>query len=245
MNITIDSGNTSTKMAFFEGGRITQLFHFESLGQAVHLLPADKNARVIISSVKQSFTELEQYFQGFIKVLRLEHNTSVPIHNKYHTPHTLGMDRLAAVVGATVKFPCEACLVIDAGSCITYDFVDEKKNYHGGSISPGIAIRFKSLHSFTARLPLIETWEDAPEARVELTGHDTSEAIRSGVINGAVAEVNGIVDAYCEKHPGIRTLICGGNANYFESKIKQPIFAIPELVHWGLNRILEHNESEV
>jgi type III pantothenate kinase len=245
VNITIDSGNSATKIGFFENGRLLKVVCADAPADIPEMLPADKNARVIISSVNTSIELLKNTLREYHKLVILDHTTKVPVRNLYETPHTLGMDRLAAVIGAKYYFEEEACLIIDAGSCITYDLVDKNNNYLGGSISPGISIRFKSLHSFTARLPLMSLTDYESLDNVDLTGKNTREAILSGVLKGIAAELNGIIGEYQATHPDIRILICGGDANYFESKIKQPIFAIPELVHWGLNRILEYNESEL
>lgn len=216
----------------------------KSTDELMEAVPDDRNARVIISSVNESSAILKNKFRDFKEVFVLDHTSKIPIKSLYRTPETLGMDRLAAAIGANFLYGSDSCLIIDAGSCITYDLVDANGNYQGGSISPGIGIRFRSLHAFTSKLPLLEFEDFSEKMAIDLIGKTTEESILSGVINGIFAELNTIVLQYRELYPGIRILICGGDANYFESKIKQPIFAIPELVHWGLNRILEYNESE-
>jgi type III pantothenate kinase len=141
------------------------------------------------------------------------------------------------VIGANYLFPEADCLVIDAGTCITMDFVDRDKNYHGGSIAPGLEMKFRALHTFTQKLPLIQR---TPEA-VPLAGRNTAEAIRSGVLHGTVAELNGIIDAYRRQSPQLQVVLCGGDAAFFETNLKAPIFVVPELVLIGLNRILNYN----
>jgi type III pantothenate kinase len=193
----------------------------------------------IISSVNQDAETISQLIGPFISnVFVLDHQLPVPLLNEYETPQTLGKDRLAAVAGASATHPDKDCLVIDMGTCITYDCIRADRHYLGGSISPGLRMRFKALHTFTARLPLLE-----PAADARLIGKNTHDAILSGVINGIVAEIEGIISKYQTIFPKIDVIFCGGDANFFESKIKQRIFVIPELVLIGLNRILEHNVS--
>ena len=154
----------------------------------------------------------------------------------YTTPATLGVDRIAAICGAIEIFPQQNCLVVDAGTCINYEFLDAALNYHGGAISPGIQMRFDALHKFTARLPLIKEFN-----KTELVGNSTESCMTSGVVNGVVAEVNGIIEKYAQKFPDLGVILCGGDAYFFENNLKQPIFAAPDLVLHGLNRILQHN----
>lgn len=227
-------------MAFFQQGKLIKMLYVKE-EEIQALIAKEEEVQVIISSVNKAINFLQ--FDNVKKVIVLDHTTKIPINNKYKSPQTLGMDRLAAVIGAKAKFPSEPCLVIDAGTCITYDFIDAQGNYIGGSISPGIDIRFKALHSFTAKLPLIDTHTALEKSNVDLIGEDTSSSIMSGVVNGVLAELTQLIVEYKSKHPNIKVLICGGDANYFESRIKQPIFAVPELVHWGLNSILQYNES--
>jgi type III pantothenate kinase len=147
------------------------------------------------------------------------------------------MDRLAAVVGASFLFPDSDCLVIDAGTCITYDYVDREQNYQGGSIALGLEMKFKALHTFTQKLPLVQQ----TRAEVPLTGRNTVDAIRSGVLHGSVAELNGIIKAYTKIAPKLVVVLCGGDAAFFETNLKGRIFVVPELVLIGLNRILNYN----
>jgi len=128
------------------------------------------------------------------------------------------------------------CLVIDAGTCITYDFVDANRNYQGGGISPGLNMRFRAVHTFTAKLPLV-----TPIKGARLIGDTTESSIQSGVVNGLLAEMEGIIRLYTEEFPGLRVILCGGDAGFFENQLKASIFASPELVLLGLNSILIHN----
>ncbi len=172
------------------------------------------------------------------KKFQLDASLSLPINNCYKTPQTLGVDRIAAVCGAFEIFPDRDCLVIDAGTAITYDFIDRKKNYMGGAISPGISMRFKALHTFTERLPLI-----AQTDNFDLIGDSTETCILSGVLNGVVQEMNGCIEQYRTAYPNLGVVLTGGHTLFFENKLKQPIFAARDLVLSGLNRILQHHAA--
>ena len=172
MNLAIDAGNTFIKAGFFEAGKLVEKLVLTPTDDLGFLQTKYQPHHVIFSSVSKSASELLGY--QFKNVLSLDYKTPVPITNLYETPETLGMDRLAEVIGAKVLFPSDACLVIAAGTAITYDFIDEHNNYQGGSISPGIAMRFKALHTFTQKLPLVEKKDE-----FVLTGKNTEDAIRS------------------------------------------------------------------
>ncbi|QHT68543.1 type III pantothenate kinase [Rhodocytophaga rosea] len=242
MNLIIDAGNTSTKIAFFENNQLIATYPHVSLQDITTHINQHAPAYGIICSVNQDSTIFQQALQPFLdKVFVLDHLLPVPITNRYQTPQTLGKDRLAAVCGATYLYGEYACLVIDMGTCITYDFVDAQKNYWGGSISPGLQMRFKAMHTFTARLPLLEPEPDT----VPLTGTNTIEAMQSGAIHGMTCEIEGIIKEYRKNFSKMHVIFCGGDATFFENKIKESIFVIPELVLVGLNRILEYNVSLV
>jgi type III pantothenate kinase len=239
MNLVIDSGNTSIKLGIFEGGKLREVLANLSLDGLKSALASLSPASVLISSVSIESKVLSSLFNPSCKLVVLDSTTSLPFNNQYKTPHTLGTDRIAAVAGAKKLYPDQDCLVIDAGTCITFDFIDKFNNYQGGSISPGLNLRFKAMNNFTARLPLVERKDHA-----DLIGKSTEEAILSGVINGTSGELNSLIISYIELFPDLKVIICGGDASFFESKIKQSIFAVPELVLIGLNRILEYNVSE-
>lgn len=163
----------------------------------------------------------------------MDYKTKIPINNCYETPETLGMDRLAAAVGAYTLYPKSNCLIIDAGTCITYDFLDTSANYHGGSISPGIKMRFKALQYFTAKLPLIESL-----TYTGILGKNTSDAIKVGVLQGFKGEVESVIATFKQKYPEIKIIVTGGDISFFETTIKHSIFAVSDLVLIGLNKIL-------
>jgi type III pantothenate kinase len=197
--------------------------------------------KIMVSSVSYSEEQLKDEFAKITtNVYLLKSNTPVPLIKLYDTPETLGADRVAAAIGATVLYPENNCLVIDMGTCITYDLVDANNNFHGGIISPGVRMRFKAMNTFTKRLPLLEP-DGIPDRIPELIGKNTKHAMQSGVMNGLLAEINGLIEAYGRVLTNINVIFCGGDATYFANRIKNPNFVVPELVLIGLNRILEYN----
>jgi type III pantothenate kinase len=163
----------------------------------------------------------------------------VPLANAYATPATLGADRLAAAVGAAGLWPGRAVLVVDAGTALKLDLVTADGTYHGGSIAPGLAMRLRALHEFTGRLPLLPL--PAPHATVALVGGSTEGSLLSGVVNGTVAELNGLLAQYCAQHQALVVLLTGGDAAFLAPRLVGRIFVVPELVLLGLYRILAYN----
>jgi type III pantothenate kinase len=170
------------------------------------------------------------------RLIELTHKTEIPVENKYSTPETLGKDRLAAIVGAAYLKPGSDILVIDAGTAITYDFIDSNRNFLGGNIAPGIDLRLRSLHEFTQKLPIVEPKTESP-----FLGDSTESAILSGALYGIVFEIDGYIDALKIKYPQLSTFLTGGSTFYFDTKLKNAIFAERNLVLIGLNRILQYN----
>lgn len=240
MNVAIDLGNTRAKVALFKGTELVELENKLKPEEVFDWVATRKPQQAIIASVNASTRELQQQLSAFCVCRELNPELPVPVKKHYETPESLGADRLAAAVGGSKLFPGEGILVIDAGSCITYDYVDEQANYLGGAISPGLQMRFKAVHNFTARLPLIEK---APE-KVPVLGKNTFESLSSGVVNGACAEIEGMISRVAAENCLNRVIFCGGDAEFFETKIKQPIFVIPELVLIGLNEIIRYNASK-
>ncbi len=236
--LVIDFGNTLTKVAVFEKGRIVELTTSESIntGELNSLKEKFQINHCIVSTVTTIVPEIENFLKQNFNFTELDHQTRVPIKNLYETPETLGKDRLAAVVGAFILFPATHCLVIDAGTCITFDFLDNQGNYHGGAISPGINLRFKSLNTFTNRLPLVNSKNFGV-----ITGKTTEESILAGVLNGTLAELTCTIQKYQELYPGLQVVLTGGDMNFFEGLLKINIFASSNLVLTGLNEILDFN----
>ena len=235
MNLLIDSGNTYTKAALCDERKIVELIQIKNIEEFKSVNEKYSPANVIISSVNKVASDILALFPKS-KTFLLDANLPVPIKNLYKTPTTLGMDRLADVIGATTLFPGKPCLCIDAGTCITYDFIDEEGQYLGGSIAPGLEMRFKALHTFTAKLPLVKKQENEL-----LIGNTTESAILSGVQVGVVKEMEGIIQDYKTKYQGLKIIITGGDSSFFESRIKDTIFVVPELLFLGLKRIVEYN----
>ena len=197
--------------------------------------------KAILSSVSIVNQEILSYLkESFTYFVELNHQTPLPLQNNYLTPDTLGLDRLAAAIGARELFPDQALLVIDAGTALTFDLVEGNGTFAGGNISPGLRSRFRALHEFTQNLPLVE----APGV-VLLSGRTTEEAIRSGVINGMALEMDGMIELLREKHPEIQTVLTGGDALFFERRLKNRIFVKFEITLIGLNRILEYNVEKL
>jgi type III pantothenate kinase len=236
MNLVIDSGNSAAKVGIFDHEKLIEKLTFSSLEAVQSYMRGNVFKNVIISSVKSDASLVASWAEGAEKKFILSKDLPLPVNNRYDTPDTLGMDRLAGVCGAVQLFPGSDNLVIDAGTCITYDFVDKGANFLGGGISPGLVMRFRAVHTFTAKLPLV-----SPKAGVKLIGDTTEASIQSGVINGLLAEIEGIISRYREKFPALQVILCGGDAGFFENQLKASIFASPELVLIGLNSILIHN----
>lgn len=236
-NLAVDFGNTAIKYALFNNQTLIKAGQVRTETELLQIPELAAIDNLICSSVRTGETKLQELLPVPGRKINLTWQTPVPVNNLYETPQTLGMDRLAAVVGANYLFPDADCLVIDAGTCITCDYVDQMKNYQGGSISPGLKMKFQALHTFTQRLPLVEQ----PQQDIGLTGRNTVDAISSGVLLGTTAELNGIIEAYSQKTSELVVVLCGGDAAFFETKLKGHIFAVPELVLVGLNRILNYN----
>jgi len=196
----------------------------------------NKVSSAILSSVKNISKEFYEVINEF-NAMVLSENTSLPIENNYATPSSLGKDRLAGVVGASFLYPNNDILVFDAGTCLTVDFINSSKEYIGGRISPGIEMRYKSLHTFTDKLPLIKS-----EKNALVIGNDTKTSIISGVQQGILAEVKTIISEYKSQNTDTVFVFTGGDSFYFEKELKNSIFANPNLVLIGLNEILDYNE---
>ncbi|MES2516606.1 MAG: type III pantothenate kinase [Bacteroidota bacterium] len=237
MNLTIDLGNTYAKTGLFEAGKIVKINWKLSYNELVNYVRTVRPQRIMVSSVSYSEEQLKEEFSEITsEIYLLKSTTPVPLTKLYDTPETLGADRVAAAIGAKVLYPQNNCVVIDMGTCITYDLVDADDNFHGGIISPGVRMRFNAMNTFTKRLPLLE-----PEEIPSLIGKSTKHAMQSGVMNGLLAEINGLIEQYDKVLTNINVIFCGGDASYFANRIKYPNFVIPELVLIGLNRILEYN----
>jgi type III pantothenate kinase len=239
MNLVVDYGNSFAKVGLFEHYNLINQQAFDDEERLRAFLQNFSGENFIISSVTHNSTEVLDWVDHVKRKFILTASLPLPISNLYATPNTLGGDRLASVCGAHQRFPGSHCLVIDTGTCIKYDFLDKEGNYHGGAISPGLKMRFQAMNHFTAKLPLVGIVEDPP-----LIGNTTETSLQSGALNGAVAEMNGIILQYEQKFEGLQVILSGGDARFFENKLKRPIFALPELVLSGLNSILIYNVGD-
>ncbi len=241
MKLVLDLGNTSQKLAVFSGEEmvfieIPELITTNLLLNIFNQFAIDS---AIISSVIHHDKEIESVVHARCHCVVLDHNTPLPLVNKYESPETLGKDRLAAVVAGNHLFPHKDVLVIDAGTCIKYDFINSKSEYLGGAISPGLQMKFIALHTFTEKLPLVEL-----NHFNSLVGKNTSESLLSGVVNGSIAEIDGIIDRYSAIYPQIQVVLSGGDAEYLVSKLKNKTFAVSYIVLNGLKIILDYNDNQ-
>lgn len=242
MNLIIEQGNTSSKVAIYKSGLMEASFVFKEFDVEVvsALFEEYPLTKGIFSTVIDKDDELIAYLKNNLRdFIVLDETVSLPIAVQYKTPKTLGRDRLAAAVGANYLHPGKNLLVIDAGTAITYELIDASGAYLGGNISPGMTTRFRALNHFTKKLPLVVEQEEIP-----LVGTDTESAIRAGVVNGIVYEMDGYIEALRLKYPNLLVFLTGGHSFYFERRLKSSIFADINLVLTGLNRILEYNVED-
>ena len=197
-----------------------------------------KIGQAIISSVGKLDKKERDIVALFCKVHVLTSASKVPFKNSYATPQTLGVDRLALATAAFYQYPRKNTLVIDAGTCITYDMVNNIGEYIGGAISPGIRMRYKAMHDQTAGLPLLE-----PEDILDFVGNSTQTSMHSGVINGVTCEVDGVIDQYQSRYQDLTVILTGGDAHFFAKRLKNTIFANSKFLLEGLNCLLEYNKN--
>lgn len=241
MNLIIDEGNTRIKLAVFNEDELIE-FQYASVKNCPEItseiLRKHKIEAVILSSVTDKinlfFDDLE-----LKKKVKLSYLTKLPFKIDYETPKTLGVDRIALVAAAWKKFPKENSLIIDAGTCLTYDFVDAFGSYHGGAIAPGIEMRFKSMHDYTQKLPELKN----PNKNVSLIGKNTQQSMESGVLNGIAFEILGSIQSYQQKNKNVNIILTGGDALSLEKQLKNEIFVDLDFLLKGLNEILKFQAS--
>jgi type III pantothenate kinase len=239
MNLCIDQGNTQTKVAIFDDYQLIEKFFFDTSepSEIEEIIVKFNPSHCILSTVRENHHDLSELLKKRVSsFIMLTEKTRIPISSNYTSPTTLGKDRLAAVIGASYLQPYHDLLVIDAGTAITYDFINSKNIFIGGNIAPGINMRLRALHEFTSKLPLIEA-----KAESQLLGVNTEMALNSGAIYGIQFEIDGYIDALKIKYPKLSTFLTGGSAFYFHTNLKNAIFVEPNLVLIGLNRILQYN----
>ncbi len=237
-NLVIDIGNTYTKVAVFDNNALVHANQYPALNSAnlLNYLNNYSVEKAIIATVKNKAEEWEGVLRDKVVLTYFNTATFRGINNEYLTPQTLGADRLAAVAGANYLYPNNNNLVIDGGTCITYDFIDADKNYFGGSISPGLNMRYSALNYYTAALPLVKS----DDGLKENYGNNTTLAIRSGVQNGIKYELTGFIESYIKSYRQINIILTGGDSIFFDTLLKNSIFAPyikiePHMVLIGLN----------
>ena len=243
MNLIIDVGNTLIKLAIFENNTLVTkvksskkqfFYNFQKITEQYKSI-----TDVIISSVGD-FSEKEiLIIQNKYQTTILTHQTKVPFKNKYKTPETLGVDRIALVSSAAIQYPTKNVLIIDVGSCITFDFLNLRNEYLGGSISPGISLRYLSLHNYTNKLPLLK-----PKVTEKSIGNTTKSSIHIGVIQGVINEIDGFIATYKLKYKELTIILTGGGAHYLVDSLKNDIFANSNFLLEGLNYILQNNKNK-
>jgi len=240
VNLIIDIGNSRVKSALFQKGQLIRQQMHECFDPAriAALWEREEPEKAIISNVGK---EVEWPNGWDFPFIELGASTPLPFSNKYKSPATLGRDRLALTAAAVLKFPGQNCLVIDTGTCITYDFVDRHAVYHGGGISPGLQMRLRSLNHYTSRLPLVNYQQNFDP----IIGDTTDNSILSGTVGGFKREVYATIVAYQERYPDILTMITGGDAYMFDDLLKNSIFAAPDFLMTGLNHILDYNAERL
>lgn len=243
MDLIVDIGNSYAKLAVFDSEskliyrEVLELNFLEQvLGDLKIKFPAISWA--IVSSVGESASVYLESLKTSYQVLELTNKLPVPFVNAYKTPETLGVDRVALVSGALKSFSDTAVLVIDAGTCVTYEFVDAEQTYFGGAISPGLRMRYKAMHTFTENLPLLESSSD-----IKLTGGTTSESMHSGASLGLIFEIEAYISQYKEQNPDLKVILTGGDAEFLRDYIKSDIFVNSNLLLEGLLHILNYNKE--
>ncbi len=243
MNLVIDVGNSSVKLAVFKKDELifkttVKLSEVEEEIEQFMLKFPSLN-RAIVSSVGKLKNTQIKAIRSKIELFELTHKSKLPFKNEYDTPTTLGIDRIALVAASVFQYPKVNTLIIDAGSCITYDFVTDKNEYLGGAISPGIKMRYKAMHNFTANLPFLDT-----EKPMSFIGSSTNSSMHSGVVNGVVNEIDGFISNYLNEFSDLTVILTGGDAEFLSEQLKSSIFANSNFLLEGLNFILKYNSNE-
>lgn len=242
MNLAIDIGNTRTKIGIFHNDEMLELLIFDDINEIKlseiiqKYNPEASEQKAIISSTIEIPTGLLEEFKKIKHHLILDETTKLPFQNNYSTKDTLGKDRLALIAAAQSKYPNQNNVVIGCGTCITFNFINDKNEFLGGSIHPGLKMRLQAMHTFTRKLPLIEL-----ENKVDLIGNDTKSNILAGVLYAVRKEIDGMLDDYLVKFPKLNIIITGGDADLLVYSLKNEIFALSNFTLIGLNHILIYN----
>ena len=243
MHLIIDVGNTRIKAAVFEQNTLVELFVFTKdvflteINFILNKFPKIK--KLVVASVGNVEKEAFLSLKSKAEIHFITHESKFPFTNLYSTPTTLGIDRMVLASGAVLQYPNQNRLVIDMGTCITYDFIDENDNYLGGAISPGLRLRYESLHQHTAKLPLLT--KNYPETFI---GNSTQESIHSGVINGVASEIDGFIELYKTQYAKFIIILTGGDAEFLAIRLKNTIFANSNFLLESLNQTFQYNQND-
>lgn len=242
MSVTLcfDFGNTRMKMAVFRDGILEEaaILNSDAPSEANTLIKTYHPQKAILSSVIDHNPDFETTLAGQTRFHKLSHLTKLPFTTPVGKPETIGADRLALAAAAVHFYPGRNNLVIGLGTCVTYNFINKFHEFSGGAISPGMEMRFRSLHQYTAKLPF-----EAPDSNLPLIGYDTRTNILTGVVMGMALEIDGFIDNYKEKFLNFNVLLTGGDMVYLGYHLKNKIFADPDLIFKGLYAISEVNNS--
>jgi len=241
MNLIIDAGNTLVKLAVFDKRKL--IFHQDA--KTKHVARQVKEicdhypniTHGIVSSVGNLDRKVLAVLAVFCNVHELAPSSKTPFKNSYATPQTLGVDRIALATAAFYHNPSGNTLVIDAGTCVTFDMVNDYGEYLGGAISPGLHMRYKALHQQTSKLPLL-----APEELLDFIGNSTKTSIHSGIVNGICQEIDGVIEQYKSRFADLTVILTGGDALFLSKRLKNTIFADSKFLLGGLNYLLEYNK---
>lgn len=242
MNLIIDVGNTRVKTAVFEKDSLLEVVVFDKsriISEIKKIVKKHAVSSGIISSVASISSKKLQRLHEILPLHVVSYQTKTPFKNLYKTPKTLGVDRIAVATNAIKKYPNKNVLVVDAGTCIKFDFVNKKGEYLGGAISPGIEMRLQALKFFTAKLPKVKK-----ENINYYIGKTTNESILSGVINGVGQEIDGVISQYKNEYGTLTVVLTGGDTNFLSNQLKSGIFANQNFLLEGLNELLIFNEDE-
>ena len=240
MNLALDIGNSFLKAGIFKNNNLINYCEFnrEYYSNLKSILDKTPITHSIVSNVSESNNQLIALLSKKTNLIKFNSSLKLPFKNRYQTKNTLGKDRIALVSNASKEYPKENVLLIDLGSCITFDFLNSKNEYLGGSISPGLSMRYKSLNSYTENLPLIN-----PKEIDYFIGKNTEDSIHSGIINGIVGELNSTIDKYKSQFKEIRIILTGGDSKFLFNRIKNSIFANSNFLIFGLNFLIELNKK--
>ncbi|MFM9007063.1 MAG: type III pantothenate kinase [Bacteroidota bacterium] len=237
MDLVVDVGNTAVKLAVYRNAEPIARVSFP-LGSGREMTAWLKQFdlhRSLLVSVVAPPEPLVEYLRSATDFHLFDGNTALPVRNEYATAATLGKDRLVNACAAASLYPAQDVLIIDAGTCLKFDLVTSDGRYLGGSIAPGLSMRFEALHDYCPALPRVE-----PEGESPLTGNSTDTSIRSGVLNGITAEISGMINRYRAEYPGIHVVLTGGDTDTLVNRLQKDIFAVPGLTLHGLHAILSN-----